>query len=84
LKIGAEAEQRRAAAREERVQAESVRQTADSVAETMAITVAFPVHLARRTAETARENVRFGLDTAGLSVFPCAGGGLNITLQWLL
>ena len=21
---------------------------------------------------------------AGLSVFPCAGGGLNITLQWLL
>jgi phasin family protein len=30
----------------------------------MATTVAFPVHLARRTAETARENVRSSLDTA--------------------
>jgi hypothetical protein len=60
----AEAEQRRAAARDEREQAENVRQTAESVAETMATTVAFPVHLARRTAETTRENVRSSLDTA--------------------
>ena len=52
------------AAREEREQAENVRQTAESVAETMATTVAFPVHLARRTAETVRENARSSLDTA--------------------
>jgi phasin family protein len=60
----AEAEERRAAAREEREQAENVRQTAESVADTMATTVAFPVHLARRTAETARENVKSSLNTA--------------------
>src|SRR4051794_6282165 len=42
----------------------TVRQTAESVAETMAPTVAFPVPLARRTAETAQENVRSSLDTA--------------------
>ena len=30
----------------------------------MATTVAFPVHLARRTAETARENVKSSLNTA--------------------
>ena len=41
-----------------------MRQTAESVAETMATTVAFPVHLARRTAETARENVKSSLNTA--------------------
>jgi phasin family protein len=60
----AEAEQRRAAAREEREQAENVRQAAESVADTMTTTVAFPVHLARRTAETARENVRSSMNTA--------------------
>ena len=60
----AEAEQRRDAAREEREQAENVRQAAESVADTMATTVAFPVHLARRTAETARENVRSSMSTA--------------------
>jgi hypothetical protein len=26
----------------------------------------------------------FRASVGGLSVFPCAGGGLNITLQWLL
>jgi hypothetical protein len=26
----------------------------------------------------------FARPDRGLSVFPCAGGGLNITLQWLL
>src|SRR5215217_4360984 len=60
----AEAEERRAAAREEREQAENVRQAAESVADTMTTTVAFPVHLARRTAETARENVRSSMNTA--------------------
>ena len=65
----AEAEQRRAAAREEREQAENVRQTAESAAETMATTVAFPVHLARRTAETARENVKSSLNLRSAARF---------------
>ena len=35
---------------------------------------------------TDLDSVRIGsdLDRPGLSVFPCAGGGLNITPQWLL
>jgi phasin family protein len=60
----AEAEQRRAAAREEREQADNMRQSAENLADTVVTTVAFPVHLAQRTAETARENVQSSLNTA--------------------
>ena len=44
----------------------------------------FTLHLGFEARQRGCRVRATGAVTMGLSVFPCAGGGLNITPQWLL